>query len=138
MKMQNKTIMTRKISHPYLQLLHAQLRNKNVEIYECKNRLDLVKGLRKVNIVHLHWIESYFTVPSHKYFTLLRSVIFINYLIFVKYIARNKIVITLHNLLPHENPYPTIQHKTFELSLKLADGVIVHNNWSEKLAYCMY
>ena len=131
-------IMTRKISQAYLQLLHAQLMNKNVEIYECENRFDLVKGLRKVDIVHLHWIEGYFTVHNHKYFTLLKSLIFINYLIFVKYIARKKIIITLHNLLPHENRYPTIQHKTFELSLKLADGVIVHNNWSEKLACSMY
>jgi glycosyltransferase involved in cell wall biosynthesis/SAM-dependent methyltransferase len=131
-------IMTRKISHPYLQLLHTQLRDKNVEIYECENRLDLVKGLRKVDIVHLHWIEGYFTVPNHKYFTLLKSFIFINYLIFVKYVARKKIVITLHNLLPHENQYPTIQHKTFELSLKLADAVIVHNNYSKKMACYMY
>ena len=57
-KMQIK-IMVRKISHPYLQLLHTQLMNKNVEIYEWENRLDLVKGLRKVDIVHLHWIEGY-------------------------------------------------------------------------------
>lgn len=136
--MQKKIVMTRKISHPYLQLLHAQLMNKNVEIYECENRLDLVKGLRKVDIVHLHWIEGYFTVLNHKYFTLLKSLVFINYLIFVKYIARKKIVITLHNLLPHENQYPTIQHKTFELSLKLANAIIVHNNYSTKMACRMY
>ena len=136
-KMQIK-IMTRESSHPYLELLHAQLKNKNVEIYECESRLDLVNGLRKVDIVHLHWIEGYFSVPNHKYFTLLKSFISINYLIFVKYIARKKIAITLHNLLPHENQYPTIQHKTFELSLKLAGGVIVHNNYSKKMAYCMY
>lgn len=130
--------MTRKISAPYLELLHARLMNKNVEIYECENRLDLVKGLRKVDIVHLHWIEGYFTVPNHKYFTPLKLFIFINYLIFVKYVARKKIVITLHNLLPHENQYPKIQHKTFELSLKLADAVIVHNNYSKKMACSMY
>jgi glycosyltransferase involved in cell wall biosynthesis len=112
--------------------------NGNVDIYEWENRLDLVKGLRKVDIVHLHWISGYFTVPNHKYFTLLRSFIFINYLIFVKYITRKKIVITLHNLLPHENQYPTIQHKTFELSLKLANAIIVHNNYSKKMACRMY
>jgi glycosyltransferase involved in cell wall biosynthesis len=127
-----------KISHPYLELLYTQMMKRNVEIYECKNSLDLVKSLRKVDIVHLHWIEGYFTVSNHKYFTLLKSFIFINYLIFVKYVARKKIIITLHNLLPHENPYPTIQHKTFELSLKLADAVIVHNNYSKKMACRLY
>lgn len=136
-KMQIK-IMTMKISHPYLELLYTQMMKRNVEIYECKNSLDIVKSLRKVDIVHLHWIEGYFTVSNHKYFTLLKSFIFINYLIFVKYVARKIIIITLHNLLPHENPYPTIQHKTFELSLKLADAVIVHNNYSKKMACRLY
>ena len=136
--MPKKIVMTGKISHPYIELLYAQIENRGFGVYKWVSRLDLLKGLRKAAIIHLHWIEGYFFVSHHKHLTLLKSLVFISYLIFVRYVARRKIVITLHNLVPHVRLYPLLVSRIFTLSLKLADGVIVHNDYSKKMACRMY
>lgn len=136
--MPKKIVMTGKISHPYIELLYAQIENTGFGVYKWVGRLDLLKGLRKAAIIHLHWIEGYFFVSHHKHLTLLKSLVFISYLIFVRYVARRKIVITLHNLVAHERLYPALEHRMFTLTLKLADGVIVHNTYSKKMACRMY
>lgn len=136
--MPKKIVMTGKIPHPYIELLYAQIRNRDFGVYEWASRLDLLTGLRKAAIIHLHWIEGYFFVPHHKLLALLKSFVFISYLIFVRYVVRRKIVITLHNLVPHVRLYPLLVNRIFTLSLKLADGVIVHNNYSKKMACRMY
>ncbi len=136
--MKKRIVMTRKISQPYIELLYAQIGNRNFGVYKCESRLDLLKGLKKAAIIHLHWIEGYFFVPHHKHLTLLKSLVFISYLIFVRYVARRKIVITLHNLVPHRMLYPVLEYRMFAFTLKLADGVIVHNNYSQKMACRMY
>lgn len=136
--MPKKIVMTGKITQSYVELLYAQIRKRNFGVYKWASRLDLLKGLRKAAIIHLHWIEGYFFVPHHKLLTLLKSFVFISYLIFVRYVVRKKIVITLHNLVPHVRLYPLLVSRIFTLSLKLADGVIVHNNYSKKMACRMY
>lgn len=136
--MPKKIVMTGKIPHPYIEMLYAQIRKRDFGVYEWASRLDLLKGLWKATIIHLHWIEGYFFVPHHKLLTLLKSFVFISYLIFVRYVVRKKIVITLHNLVPHVRIYPLLVSRIFTLSLKLADGVIVHNNYSKKMACRMY
>lgn len=136
--MQKRIVMTGNVSHPYIELLYAQIRSRDFGVYEWASRLDLLKGLRKAAIIHLHWIEGYFFVSHHKHLTLLKSLVFISYLIFVRYVVRRKIVITLHNLVPHVRLYPLLVSRIFTLALKLADGVIVHNNYSKKMACRMY
>jgi len=136
--MPKKIVMTGKISHPYIELLYAQIEKRGFGVYKWVSRLDLLKGLRKAAIIHLHWIEGYFFVSHHKHLTLLKSLVFISYLIFVRYVARRKIVITLHNLVPHVRLYPLLVSRMFALTLKLADGVIVHNDYSKKMACRMY
>ena len=136
--MPKKIVMTGKITQSYVELLYAQIRKRNFGVYEWASRLDLLTGLKKATIIHLHWIEGYFFVPHHKLLTLLKSFVFISYLIFVRYVVRKKIVITLHNLVPHVRLYPLLVSRIFTLSLKLADGVIVHNNYSKKMACRMY
>ena len=86
--MPKKIVMTGKIPHPYIELLYTQIRNRNFGVYEWASRLDLLTGLRKAAIIHLRWIEGYFFVPHHKLLTLLKSFVFISYLIFMRYVAR--------------------------------------------------
>lgn len=136
--MHQKTVAVTEILHPYLKSLYTQVASKNYRVYEMKSRLDLLKGLRKASIIHLHWIESYLFKYGHRYISPLKSFTFIGYLIFIKYILRKKIVITLHNLLPHRMLYPVFERKMFGLTLKLADGVIVHNDYSKKMACRMH
>jgi len=48
------------------------------------------------------------------------------------------LVITLHNIKPHEILHPHLESVSFKLSLKLADAVIVHNNYAKEMVNKVY
>ncbi len=131
--------MASRIANPYSTLLHAQIKERGFTVWEHKKgRLEWLSHLGKAGIIHLHWIEYFFIVRKYKWLTPSRSFLYIGFLIFVKYVLRKKIVVTLHNLVSHERLYPRLEHRMFALTLKLADGVIVHNDYSKKEACRMY
>ncbi len=137
--MQKRIVMVSRIANPYSELLHTQIRKRGFTVWEHKRgRLEWLSHLGKTHIIHLHWIESFFIVRKYKWLTPLKSFLYIGFLIFVKYILRKKIVVTLHNLVPHERLYPRLEHRMFVLTLKLADGLIAHNNYGKKMANRMY
>jgi glycosyltransferase involved in cell wall biosynthesis len=127
------------ISNPYSVLLHTQIRQRGFTVWEYKRGIrEWFSHLGETGIIHLHWIEYLFISRKYKWLTPLKSFLYISFLVFVKYILRKIIVITLHNLVPHESQYPTLEHRMFTLTLKLADGVIAHNTYSKKMACRMY
>ena len=127
------------ISNPYSVLLHTQIRQRGFTVWEYKRGIrEWFSHLGETVIIHLHWIEYLFISRKYKWLTPLKSFLYISFLVFVKYILRKIIVITLHNLVPHESQHPTLEHRMFTLTLKLADGVIAHNTYSKKMACRMY
>jgi beta-1,4-mannosyltransferase len=124
-------------SHPYFTLLYAKICEDNqFFVHDIKSYPDaLIKLVTNTDILHLHWIESLFR-GSPKNFKLpkiiLRSFVYINFFIVVKFLLKKRIIITLHNVRPHEILYPNLEKFLFRFSLKLADGIIVHN-YSSKL-----
>ncbi|MFC2000520.1 glycosyltransferase [Chloroflexota bacterium] len=131
--------MASRISNPYSESLHTQIRKKGFTIWEHQRGIwEWLSHLGETHIIHLHWIEYFFIVSKYKWLTPLKSFLFVLFLILIKYVLRKKIVVTLHNLVPHVRLYPPLEHRMFALTLKLADGVIVHNNYSKKMACYMY
>lgn len=130
------------ITHqPYLKSLYTNLKKckgVKVETLMPSSQLSIISVSLKADIVHLHWIE-YFML-SYTY-GLLASVIkffsFLTFVIILK-IFRKRIVITLHNVQPHEIISQTLIKTGFRLSLKMADAIIVHNHFSKKAICRLY
>jgi len=123
-------------AHPYLQQLYSKVASMGLTVYGAKSRLDFSKKSIKSNIIHLHWIE-YFLRCRNLPFSLLEATVFILGLLFLK-LVRKKVVITLHNVKPHESTYPRLEHFGFKFCLKLANAVIVHNEYSKREALALY
>lgn len=126
----------RPCTHPYLQQLYSKVASMGVTINAAKSRLDFSKKSIKTNIIHLHWIE-YFLRRRNFPLTVLEATGFILGLLFLK-LVRKKMVITLHNVKPHESLYPRLEHFGFKFCLKLANAVIVHNEYAKKEALALY
>lgn len=128
-------------SHAYLELLYTYLSKRGIIITDIKDKKDIIK-IRKIadllsaDILHLHWIEYYLrgkTVLT----TVIKFLTFMFILLILRLI-RKKIVITPHNVVPHERLYPKIEHFGFNISLRLANIVIVHNEYSKKMTQKLY
>lgn len=124
-------------SHPYLKLLYGNLENIGIVCHDFKKMGDIQK-IFVDHIIHLHWIEFHIRSPKGFLFTYLKFACYAASLVVIKYILRKKIVITLHNIRPHEILHPRIEYFSFLLSLNVADAIITHNEWSKKAASELY
>lgn len=130
------------LSHVYLKSLYSEIsKNKEIKIYEFKKNFGDIKDFLKVDIFHFHWIEGLFIGYDRKntfFYTFLFTSIYLFLLFTIKFVLRKNLVITLHNVTPHNKLYPKLENKMFKLSLELADSIIVHNNYSKKSAVEIY
>mgnify|MGYP000619077302 CR=1 FL=1 len=125
-------------AHPYLTLLYSTLR-RYIQITDVKNKKDALHKLKfliEADIIHLHWIEHYIH-GRNIISTVLKLMLFLTSLILLK-LLRKRIVITLHNVVPHEKKHAVLGALGFKISLHLTDAIIVHNRWSEKEARRIY
>jgi len=93
------------------------------------NLLNIILGFISVNILHFHWIENFFR-SKRKPLYILRFLIFLFCLQIIKFFLKKKIIVTLHNVLPHEILDKRLDIIGFSMILKIADIVIVHNKFS--------
>jgi glycosyltransferase involved in cell wall biosynthesis len=117
--------------HAYLDLLYSNLEYIGINIYGLCEIRDL-NNLLKADIIHLHWIENFIRTPGSFLSTILRFTFWIVLFTSSKYLLKKKIIITLHNIEPHEKTYPQLEKFGFKSYLDIADSVIVHNEWSKK------
>lgn len=126
--------------HPYLYLLYTNLMRHGIGIYDKLRPLNTFKIMihrKEIQFIHLHWIEIYF-ITNNFILTTVLGFMFISWLIFLKLVLRLKIVITLHNVVPHEHLATRIEHTVFATSLKLANALIVHNFYAKNAAEQLY
>lgn len=129
--------------HPYLKLLYSHLSKFGVNAYSLNFRSirDFFKIFRwkrkNTCLIHFHWIENYLR-SRFLISTLIKIFKCILQILFLKLIIRLKVVITLHNVIPHELFFPKIEHLAFSLVLKLSDSIIVHNCYAKKFAQKLY
>jgi glycosyltransferase involved in cell wall biosynthesis len=130
------------LSHVYLKSLYSEIsKNEDIKIYEFKKSFADVKDFFKVDIFHFHWIEGLFIGYGRKnifFYTFLFTALYLSLIFTIIFVLRKNLVITLHNVVTHRQLYPRLENKIFKLSLKLADGIIVHNNFSKKSAQQLY
>lgn len=128
----------RRESSPYLHLLYSNMEKRGIEVLHVKNpwSVDFLRKICVADILHLHWIE-YLIKSYNLLLTLSKFLGILIVLSFVKMVGR-KIVITLHNIQPHERIYPFLEGLWFKLALEIADGVIVHNHYSYKILARIY
>lgn len=118
-------------SHSYLDLLYSNLEDVGIQSYGLNGVKDL-KNILKADVIHLHWIEFFIRTPGNILSTSLKFTFWIVLLTSTKYLLNKKIVITLHNIKPHETVYPKLENFGFNYYFKIANAIIVHNEWSKK------
>lgn len=126
----------RPYTHPYLQQLYSRVSNRGVTVYGPKSVSDFLKKSLKANIIHLHWIE-YFIRSKGLLPSLLKALTFISGVLCLKLLGK-KVVITLHNIKPHESLHPRLEHIGFKSCLRIANAVIVHNEYSKRETLALY
>lgn len=84
-------------------------------------------------VLHLHWLHYFYRRD-----TLEQSVAdyekFAENLTYAKKVLGYKIVWTLHNVYPHERPFPQLDHCARLLVCDLADAVLCHCNYAKNIA----
>lgn len=122
--------------NPYAGLLALELEKK--DIYLELGEYDLDKSWLEANrqdfdILHLHWLHYFYRRES-----LDESVAaygaFVERLTYATKALGYKVVWTLHNVYPHERPYPDLDHAARLLVCELADAVLCHCNYAKGIA----
>jgi len=109
-------------------------------LYPFKIILNLVrrKSCEKL-ILHLHWIEFFYRFGNNKCLVPLLAPLGIVFFKFFKRLSRIQIAITLHNLVPHDVYWFSLEYAFFRIMLqKIADRVFVHTKVSKKLSAMYY
>lgn len=117
---------------------------KGIDQSELENQTAVYQSLvihnrfRFFDIVHFHWIE-YIYMPHNTLIGRVGAVVgFMLLSLYMKYIVRNKIVITFHNVESHKKLNPKLERLLFKYCITIADAVIVHNRYSKKRLLSLY
>lgn len=131
--------------NPYLTILYGNLqREYHVKTFGIKKLihpasfLRILKYRKRCKILHIHWIEAMYRAIGLKSAYPVFAALYLLLLKISKKVLKYRIVITLHNVFPHEIYYPSIEYKAFKESLKLADCIIVHDQSAREIANRVY
>ena len=127
--------------NPYAGLLALEMAKRDIHLELGDYSLDklwLKENRETCEVLHLHWLHYFYRRE-----TLEESVRdynrFAENLTYAKKELGYKIVWTLHNVYPHERPFPDLDHAARLLVCELADDVLCHCNYAagvaEKLFY---
>jgi len=115
-------------SNPYQNILeeHLSKLGANIEASDSKlSELIIKKRWRKNNILHLHWIHSFY-ISRNRLCSSIDLIFFLFELLFLK-AAGMKIVWTAHNIESHENKYPALDKVCRKFISMIADNIFVHS-----------
>jgi beta-1,4-mannosyltransferase len=117
-------------ANPYLDLLERGLQEQGVVVDTTQAprpyRGWLLQNQFRIKVLHFHWLHR---IYSHlPYAKALQEVIkFAITLLYAKRLGY-RIAWTMHNLYPHERPYPHLDQWVRLLILRFSDAIIVHCN----------
>lgn len=122
--------------NPYAGLLAQELEKLDIYLELGEYALEktwLEKHREKFDVLHLHWLHYFYRRD-----TLENSVAdyekFAENLTYAKKVLGYKIVWTLHNVYPHERPFPQLDHCARLLVCELADAVLCHCDYARGIA----
>ncbi|MBT3603283.1 MAG: glycosyltransferase, partial [Candidatus Latescibacteria bacterium] len=122
--------------NPYAGLLAQELETLDIHLELGDYALEktwLQEHREKFDVLHLHWLHYFYRRE-----TLEESVAeyakFAENLTYAKNTLGYKIVWTLHNVYPHERPFPQLDHCARLLVCELADEVLCHCKYAQGIA----
>ena len=122
--------------NPYAGLLAQELESLDIHLTLGEYALEktwLKQHRKDYDVLHLHWLHYFYRRE-----TLEASVAdyakFAENLTYAKKELGYKIVWTLHNVYPHERPFPDLDHCARLLVCELADAVLCHCNYAKDIA----
>lgn len=120
--------------NPYAGLLAGELEKAGIYLelgdYEfTKSWLD--ENRARIDVLHFHWLHYFYRRESLDS-SLSQYSQFSENLVYAKKIGY-RVIWTLHNLYPHERPYPDLDHLARLLVSGLADHVIVHCDYGRQM-----
>jgi beta-1,4-mannosyltransferase len=127
--------------HPYLMLLYASIAAQGIEVVDWG--LALSSFAKTFNrrpagtVAHLHWIEKIFSRKSATA-SFLFGVTGFGALLAAKSALRVRVVVTLHNVVPHEPRHPILERAFFRSYLKICDAIIAHSRHTKSIAVRYY
>jgi glycosyltransferase involved in cell wall biosynthesis len=90
-------------------------------------------------ILHIHWIEFLYRWGNHKYLVPFLVPSIITFFRIFKKISKNKVAVTVHNVLPHNVYWPRIEYSFFKIMLhEISDCMFVHSTLQKELIVKFY
>lgn len=114
-------------NHLYLRCFKENLKKLDVVVYSSRFYVFSIfmnYFSTKMNILHIHW-QSPYIVGRNLFFTILKSLIFLFELIFIKFLGV-KVVWTVHNIVNHEKLFWRYEKVFNRFLYFLSDKVVVH------------
>ena len=119
--------------HPYFINLYKNF-DRSFQIIDFKNLWKFFLNLDKIKIFHLHWPEKRLR-GEKKITSILKLILFMIFIKILKTIDC-KFILTMHNMRPHIEQSKIIDYLIFNITMQLADKIIVHSEYSKlKLNY---
>jgi len=117
-----------KFRNPYQQLLarHLEPYGVSTRIRDLETKDFFSPSKINADILHLHWLHMFYRSTS-RLGGLARSRIFILFLRRLRF-RGVRIVVTVHNVLPHEMKYPEVDLYVRRAVVRLADVLIFHDD----------
>lgn len=125
-------------NNPYQKQLIKSLLDLDIQVDGSKpSSFFLLSAIRsKVDVVHLHWLHSYF-VKSSFIKSFVSAFIFILELLILKLLGV-KIVWTVHNLKNHENKYLMLDYFCTSVVIKISHALLAHCEVAKKEIIKLY
>jgi beta-1,4-mannosyltransferase len=121
--------------NPYAGLLAQELAKLDIHLelgeYEF-SKAWLDENRSRIDVLHFHWLHYFYRRESLEA-SVRQYAQFAENLAYAKKIGY-RVIWTLHNLYPHERPYPDLDHLARLLVSRLADHVIAHCNYGKRMA----
>lgn len=115
-------------ANPYLDLLEEGLRGQDILVVRDPADRPYLWWLRQhrgdVQVLHFHWLHSIYHEKTY-WKSLIRLLKFASQLVFARLLGY-RIVWTVHNLMPHERPYPHLDSWARRLITAVSNSIIVH------------
>ncbi|MBN2147359.1 MAG: glycosyltransferase family 4 protein [Anaerolineales bacterium] len=111
--------------NPYQHLLTNALHQQGVAVehlHRSPSFVWLFRSRHRVQILHLHWLSGLY---MKRLLTPLQVAIFLSKILLAQALGY-KIVWTVHNILPHQLPFPSLHHFIRRFIMNRANAVIAH------------
>lgn len=127
--------------NPYQYIINTELEKMGYEIvaeppHYTRFQFHIIKKLHEYDILHLHWIGFCYSA-NYRIWFIIKTIVLCFMIAFLR-IRGKKIILTLHNLIPHDSKYIRLHVIARKYIIKTVNKVIVHSDPALKKATRLY